>query len=354
MISSIVLKSENQLPEKMNPFLEAASSIFILTDSNVAEHCLPSLLSRVEALGSADIIEVDAGEASKSIEICSHIWSHLLENNAGRDSLLINLGGGVITDLGGFVASTYKRGIPYIQVPTSLLAMVDAASGGKTGIDHGSVKNSVGTFSSPAAIFTDPTFLSTLPEKEWRSGFAEMLKHSLIADAAMWSKLSRIRQPDQKSVAPFLKKNISIKEKIAASDWKDQGERHVLNFGHTIGHALESYALATEQSLSHGEAVAYGMMVETLLSVKHNRLKPESGSEILDALLRWYSYNAFSFPSYDLLKGYLGNDKKNKSGKNRWVLLSEIGKADIHVSVTEKSVEQMYTKWVNASGRYSL
>ncbi|MCC6600832.1 MAG: 3-dehydroquinate synthase [Crocinitomicaceae bacterium] len=347
MTEAQLITSPEQLCSELDLRVSAASAVYILTDSEVAAHCLPVLLQKVPSLSKADIIEIEQGEYSKSIEIASHIWLHLLENHADRKSLLLNFGGGVVTDLGGFIGATYKRGIPYIHIPTSLLAMVDAAIGGKNGIDHGGIKNSIGTFSDPDTVLIDPSFLSTLPEKELRCGFAEMLKHSLITDAALWSETKRCRLQELSNRGSLIAKNISIKEKIVRTDPLERGNRQLLNFGHTIGHALESFFIENNTPMSHGEAVGYGMMVETLLSENCGSLNTAATAEILETLNLFFSRSAFVFPRFDALLPYLSNDKKNSEGKNRWVLLRNIGQAEAGVEISEESVEKIYTQWVS-------
>ena len=242
------------------------SKLFILVDENTHEYCLPTVLGNLETEIPFEIIEIEAGEELKTIETATQLWEILSEFEADRKSLLLNLGGGVITDLGGFVASTYKRGIPFINLPTTLLGMCDASIGGKTGIDHQFLKNIVGTFAEPQQIFVYPDFLRTLPFVELRSGFAEMLKHGLIADEKHWKDLSSIENLNPESIYPFIETSMKIKQNVVEIDFKEQNIRKTLNFGHTIGHAVESLFLQANQLIPHGEAVALGMICETHLS----------------------------------------------------------------------------------------
>src|SRR5690606_38544696 len=244
-------------------------SVFFLVDDNTHEHCLPLLLSEIHENILIEIIEIPAGEESKAIEIAVQVWETMSETQASRKSLMINLGGGMITDMGGFIASTFKRGIDLINIPTSLLAMVDASVGGKTGIDLNGIKNLIGTFAMPELTLIHPEFLQTLPEREFRSGLAEMLKHGLIHDKNHWLELIEIENFDFISIDYLIEKSVKIKQEIVEKDPFENGIRKILNFGHTIGHALESQLLQTENPLLHGEAISVGMMVESILSYEN-------------------------------------------------------------------------------------
>ena len=220
------------------------SKIFILVDENTHEYCLPTLLGNLETTASFEIIEIEEGEQSKNINTAVQLWEILTEFSADRHSLLICLGGGVVTDIGGFIASTYKRGIPFIYLPTTLLAMADAAVGGKTGIDHLFLKNIIGTFAEPKQIFLFADYLRTLPFPQLKSGFAEMLKHGLIADAGHWQELISIENElSTEKIAPYLLQSAELKQKIVQKDFHEKHIRKILNFGHTVGHAVESLFL---------------------------------------------------------------------------------------------------------------
>ncbi|XHR97363.1 3-dehydroquinate synthase family protein [Mucilaginibacter sp. UC70_90] len=243
------------------------SKFFILADENTGAHCLPLLTSKLTDFNNYDLIEVSSGEESKNIDFCVGVWKMLIDFGADRKSLMINLGGGVITDMGGFAASTYKRGIDFVQVPTTLLSQVDASVGGKTGIDVDGIKNIIGTFTMPKAVFIAHEFLQSLPPRQILSGLAEMLKHGLIVDAAYWNKLknSDLKNPS----VELVHRSVQIKNEITIQDPHEKGIRKALNFGHTIGHAVETYSLLhDEDSLSHGEAVAIGMICESYLAHK--------------------------------------------------------------------------------------
>src|SRR5690554_6762169 len=263
---------ENQF-DSLNKFLKerSYSKIFILTDRNTGEQCLPILIAGMPVDFEYDIIEVDPGEENKNIDFCIGIWKMLLDFGAERNSLLINLGGGVVTDMGGFAASTYKRGIDFIQIPTTLLSQVDASIGGKTGIDLDTVKNIIGTFTQPQAVFINVDFLKTLDKRQLVSGFAEMIKHAFIFDANYYQELKAF-DFDHPSEA-MIYRSVQIKNEVVKEDPKESGLRKILNFGHTIGHAVETYSIDNDKdSLVHGEAIAIGMICEAYLSHKYNGL----------------------------------------------------------------------------------
>src|ERR1700761_3631776 len=241
------------------------SRFFVLTDENTAKYCLPLLREKLGDTENFDIIEINAGEESKDIDFCIGVWKMLIDFGADRQSLLINLGGGVISDLGGFAASTFKRGIDFVHVPTTLLSQVDASVGGKTGIDIDSIKNIIGTFTQPKAVFIEYSFIETLPARQVLSGLAEMLKHGLIADAPYWETL---KGSDLSKPAPYLiYQSVAIKNRVVIEDPHERGIRKCLNFGHTIGHAAETYSLLNDSNaLSHGEAIVIGMICEAYLA----------------------------------------------------------------------------------------
>ena len=223
------------------------SKIFILVDTNTHDLCLPQFMANLESGEiSTEVMEMPEGEDHKTIDICLGVWEAMSQYNADRQSLLINLGGGVVTDLGGFVASTYMRGIDYINVPTSLLAMVDASVGGKTGVDLGVLKNQVGVISEGAMILIDISFLGTLPQNQMISGFAEMLKHGLITDKKYWTTLTNLQDLDISDLDQLIYDSVIIKNNIVAEDPREKGLRKTLNFGHTLGHAIESYFLEND------------------------------------------------------------------------------------------------------------
>lgn len=314
------------------------SKIYFLVDENTHEYCLPILLGNLETPLPFEIIEIEAGEDLKTIETATQLWEILSEFQADRKSLLINLGGGVITDLGGFIASTYKRGIKFINIPTTLLGMCDASIGGKTGIDHAFLKNIIGTFAEPEQIFAYPPFLKTLPFEELRSGFAEMLKHGLIADEKHWNDLISVGNLSADSISSYIQTSMKIKEKVVLEDYKEQNIRKTLNFGHTIGHALESLFLKVEKPIPHGEAVALGMICETHLSFLENYISAETSAMIIEQIRKFYPYISISEFSGEEILSLMKNDKKNSDGKISFSLINSIGECKFDCSVSEKNI----------------
>lgn len=321
-----------ELKNNLHAFLEdnyREKKIALLVDENTLEHCLPIIDAfQIDALLQCEILEVEAGEHSKSIEIATHLWQTLQELNFKRNDLLINLGGGMVCDLGGFVASCYKRGMDFIHIPTSLLAMVDASLGGKTGINLEHAKNQVGTFANAKAIFIDPVFLYSLPQRELISGLAEVIKHALIADKKVFEELKTIKPlNDEMRWLPIIQKAAEIKLNIVESDFTETGLRKVLNFGHSIGHAIESWAMLTNTHLLHGEAVAAGMIAEAWLSHVHASLT-KSELEEIEAVIDSH-FQRIEIPNEALsdIVAYLQNDKKNTSTLPSFSLLKHIGEA---------------------------
>lgn len=324
----------------LNTFLKhrAFSKIFILVDENTHEHCLPLLLPNLQTEIPFEILEIEAGEEMKTMETAAQLWEILAEFEADRKSLLLNLGGGMITDLGGFVASTYKRGIPFINIPTSLLGMCDASIGGKTGIDLKFLKNIVGTFAEPEAVFLFPEFLETLPEREFKSGFAEMLKHGLIADEKHWNDLTSLEKVTARNVSPYIEQSMKIKLDIVQKDFKERNIRKTLNFGHTIGHALESLLLQTELPITHGEAVAAGMICETKLSQLEGLINAEVADLIISKLKTVYGIVDLSSFSHEKILQIMVNDKKNSNGNINFSLITGAGNCNFDVQCLENNV----------------
>jgi len=313
------------------------SKVFVFADSTTAEVCIPVFQEFLPDLENFDIIETDPGEENKNIDFCIGIWKTLLDFEADRKCLMINLGGGVITDMGGFVASTYKRGIDFINIPTTLLSQVDASVGGKTGIDIDNVKNMVGTFSLPQAVFIETTFLKTLPQRELLSGFAEMIKHGLIADATYYQEL---KDSDYKHIsAAAIYHSVKIKNQVVLEDPFERGLRKILNYGHTIGHAVEGYALVNDKKpLTHGEAIAIGMICEAYLSAKYCNLSQGELTEIASYILSLYPKYEIKPKSFEDLLALMQSDKKNEGGFIMFSLLDEIGKCVFNCKVTKEDI----------------
>lgn len=300
------------------------SGIEVLVDEHTHKWCFPRFVQKTGL--SAEPLVVPPGEESKSVTILTQLWRSLLDRHADRRTLLINLGGGVITDLGGFVASTYKRGIPFAHIPTSLLGQVDAAIGHKTGIDFGDVKNSVGTFSPPEALVLDSGFLDTLPGEEMRSGMAEVLKHGLIRDALLWRELANGRI-DGIPGASVVQRAAEIKMEVVREDPREKGLRKILNFGHSLGHAAESAAMIAGAPVRHGDAVAAGMLMEAWLSHEKGRLSDTEWVDIRFVLTQVYPPLPLDQYDQDRMVDILRHDKKNRGSSIRIVLLEQIGRA---------------------------
>ncbi|WP_415327247.1 3-dehydroquinate synthase [Chryseobacterium sp. MMS23-Vi53] len=327
---------------QLNNFLheKSFSKIFILVDENTHEYCLPTLLGNMETDLGFEILEIEAGEEMKNIQTANQLWEILTEMQADRKALIINLGGGVITDMGGFVASTYKRGIQFINIPTTLLSMCDASIGGKTGIDLMHYKNMVGTFTFPEKIFVYPKFLETLPFKELRSGFAEMLKHGLIANKEHWNSLIQIHKLDVESVIPHIQTSMDIKQNVVDQDFHEKNIRKTLNFGHTIGHAIESLCLEQGNPILHGEAVAMGMICEAHLAFLEDLISEETANIIIENVQRYYPYLDISdFKDEDIFSLLL-NDKKNADSKINFSLLSGIGECTFDYQCSKKNITE--------------
>tara|TARA_R110002111_G_scaffold110212_5_gene169555 strand:+ start:36292 stop:37362 length:1071 start_codon:yes stop_codon:yes gene_type:complete len=326
------------------------SKIFILVDTNTHDYCLPKFLERLESGDiNIEVMEMPIGEDHKTIDICTGVWEALSEYNADRKSVLINLGGGVVTDLGGFVASTYMRGITYINIPTSLLAMVDASVGGKTGVDLGSLKNQIGIINEGEIVGVDTSFLDTLPQNEMVSGFAEMLKHGLIYDTAYWNTLTHLENLDLSDLDQLIYESIVIKNKVVTSDPKEQGLRKILNFGHTLGHAIESYFLenADKTPLLHGEAVAIGMLLETYLSTKVCGLSTQELEIISEGILKTFSKVEINKNDQKHIIELLQYDKKNSHGIVKFVLLEAIGQPKTDCIVSDALITEAFDYYAN-------
>lgn len=311
------------------------SSVFAIVDENTRRFCLPLLRPVVDRL---KLIVIPAGEQNKGLDTCQQIWSQLMEQKADRNALVINLGGGVIGDMGGFCASTFKRGMDFIQMPSTLLSQVDASIGGKLGIDFMQVKNSIGLFKDPQAVLVDSRFLRTLPKEEIRSGFAEIVKHSLIADREQWNKIKTIETLKDMEWDEYVHPSLLIKQRVVEQDPFEKGIRKALNFGHTVGHAIEGLALETNQPLLHGEAIAIGMVCESWLSHKMLGLPAAELQEITDFFLRIYDAYDLSHLPYDKLIQLMTNDKKNIGKAINFSLLPKAGTVSINQTCTPSRI----------------
>jgi len=312
---------ENSL-SKLN--VKTYSKVAILVDENTKINCL----EKIPKIDKSIIIEIQSGEENKTLKTCNHIWKQLTKHKFDRDSLLINLGGGIIGDIGGFCASSYKRGINFIHIPTTLLAMTDASIGGKLGIDFNNIKNQIGFFANPKSVIINPTFLETLSKKELESGFSEVVKHALISDINLWEM---IKNNDFKelNLEEIITYSVNLKNKIILTDPKEKRERKKLNFGHTFGHAIESYYLNNGNPILHGEAVFMGMILESEISNISDLEKKEIKNYILS------NFKLPNKPKKKELLKYLKNDKKNRNNKISFTLLDGIGNCTIDNLLTE-------------------
>jgi 3-dehydroquinate synthase len=288
------------------------SKVLILTDTNTKTDCLPVFLAKTKITNYC-IAEISAGETHKTLQTCEQIWQSMFEHGLDRKSLIINLGGGVIGDMGGFCAATYKRGIDFVQIPTTLLSMTDAAVGGKLGIDFQGIKNAIGVFKNPSAVFCDTDFLKTLSERELISGFAEVIKHAQIGNLVLWKQLLKIKNLGHADWTSILKHSLTVKVKVVKKDPFEQNLRQILNFGHTIGHAVESYFLNSKTPLTHGEAIAIGMFTEQYLVEKESNSLLEMGL----FLGKFFPKVAISEEIFPQLWELMQQDKKNAAGKVR-------------------------------------
>ena len=325
------------------------SKIFLLADKHTNECCTPIVLSVLATDIPLEIIEIEAGEPHKHIDTCTQVWYALSELGADRKSLLINIGGGVVTDLGGFVASTYMRGIPFINVPTSLLAMVDASVGGKTGVDLGALKNLVGVINNPQGVVIYPDFLATLPTEELRSGMAEMFKHGLISDEAYWHKMCNLSELTEAHLGSLIYESVVIKNEVVTQDPTEKGLRKTLNYGHTLGHAIESYCLQNpnRERLLHGEAIAIGMVLATYLSVKELGFSMDKCDQVKAVLGEYFKKQDFSYEEITDICQLMRFDKKNVSGNVHFVLLEAIGKPKIDCIVPYEEIYKAFEYYLN-------
>jgi 3-dehydroquinate synthase len=309
------------------------SKVSILVDENTLRHCYPLIKN---ALPIHELIQIASGEEHKNLQACSSVWQAMTDHTLDRHAALVVIGGGVLGDMGGFCAATYKRGIDFILIPTTLLAQVDASIGGKLGIDFNHFKNHIGVFQHPAFTLLHAGFLKTLPKAELRSGFAEIIKHVLISDEKLWNEIKEKSFEDQ-DWDNLIRHSVSFKSKVVAEDPKEKGLRKILNAGHTIGHALETYLLNTNKKVLHGEAIAAGIIAEAFISVERNLLSPQLLTDISQYILRVFGKINFTKNDYEGIAQLTIQDKKNKGNRVLCVLLEGIGKAkwDCEISLEE-------------------
>ena len=327
------------------PFAQSMSEyskIYLIIDEQVSAIWLNDLLEQCPEIHQANVMEIPNGEDGKDWDILKHILDQWVDDAADRQSLIINIGGGATTDLGGFAASIFKRGFDFFHVPSTLMAMVDASLGGKNGINFHGVKNIIGTFEAPNELIICPTFLTSLPDEALLSGMAEMLKHGLIKDQALWEALTSLDEISAETLTPFIQRNIQINLQIVEDDPFEIGQRKLLNFGHTIGHALESYSLEQNIQNTHGQCVAWGMIFACLISKSDELLNQDEAEEIIENLLDLYPLPS-ALPQWNVLEKYLIQDKKNQSGKLQFTLIKAIGKGIIQQSKSLSEVEPLWS-----------
>lgn len=311
-------------------------SFFILADENTEYYCLKTLKEYLPKSINIPVITVPSGEKQKNLQTAEKIWKTLSQYHADRDAVLVNLGGGVISDIGGFVASSYKRGISFINIPTTLMGMIDAAIGGKTAVNLNDTKNIIGSFKHPDSIFIKPVFLNTLSHFELLSGYAEILKYALINDTSLWDILKYKSFPEFDSLEDLISFSILIKAEIVEQDPYEKGIRKTLNFGHTFGHAFETFLNHKEQTISHGAAVAAGMICEAYLSMRINDLRKESFNEIEETIHLNFSKLSIYKNDIQELISIMKYDKKNQKDKINCSLLNSIGKCRYNQLIPEK------------------
>ena len=314
--------------------------IFVLVDETTNKFCW-TLVKDYLCLKDAQTIVIGATDRRKNLDTLVHVWESLQQGKATRHSLLINLGGGMVTDLGGFAASTYKRGINFINIPTTLLAMVDASVGGKTGINFGGLKNEIGVFNDAEFVLLDTNWLRTLDEENIRSGYAEMLKHGLIADETMWAELINfnLAQPNLRQLASMLDKSVRIKERIVTEDPHEKGIRKALNLGHTFGHAFESWAMK-RQPVLHGYAVAFGLIAELYLATTQTDFPTERMHQTVNFIRSYYGSLPITCNDYPELIELMHHDKKNRGNEINVTLLGGIGDIRINQTITEEDIKE--------------
>jgi len=313
------------------------SIIFILVDENTLEHCYPRFIQNLKTDKLIEVIEIESGEINKNLETCIGVWNAITELGGDRKSILITLGGGVITDLGGFVASCFKRGIDFVNIPTTLLSMVDASVGGKTGVDLGVLKNQIGLFANPKMVIVDDTYLSTLSQREIKSGTAEIIKYGLIYDIKLFNQIKDNKFLD---ISSLIFRSVEIKNEVVLKDPKEKNIRKILNFGHTLGHAIESFYLESEdkENLTHGEAIAIGMVCECYMASKLLEFPIEKVNAVKDVITSIYNKTNLLKKDFQSILSLLKHDKKNVNGQINFVLLNDYENFRIDCKVPENLI----------------
>lgn len=332
------------LPSELTSAIETVQPdrLFVLTDTTTLECCWP-VIRDLPVMQTAQLITIQPTDEAKTLESLASVWTALGEGGGTRHSMMVNLGGGMVTDLGGFAASTFKRGIPFINIPTTLLAMVDAAVGGKTGINFRGLKNEIGVFNTARYVLLDTRFLSTLDAANICSGYAEMLKHGLISDAETLSQLLRfdLDTPDLQQLQQIVARSVEVKERIVTQDPLEQGLRKALNLGHTVGHAFESLSLAQERTLLHGHAVACGLVCELYLSAVRCQFPQSLLRQVVNFVKENYSPFVITCKDYPQLYDYMTHDKKNTARTVNFTLLRDVGDICINQTATREEIYEM-------------
>ena len=315
--------------------------LFVLTDETTRALCLP-VVSGFSCLHDAQVITIKTGDVHKDLDSIAHVWEALQRGGASRHSCMINLGGGMVTDLGGFAASTFKRGIDFINIPTTLLAMVDASVGGKTGINFGGLKNEIGVFNNSRCVILSTLFLNTLDAENIASGYAEMLKHGLISTDSMWAELVNfdLSHPDLAQLQRMLADSVAVKQRIVEEDPLEHGIRKALNVGHTMGHAFESFAMKSGRPVLHGYAVAFGMVCELYLSTVKAGFPIDKMRQTVRFIHENYGRFSFTCDDYPVLLELMTHDKKNTAGIINFTLLGDIGDIRINQTATKAEIEE--------------
>ena len=338
MKNSVVLVGQESLPKAQLFFSKfQKEKIFILVDTNSKKYCLDLFISFFPLLKESIILEINDGESFKSLKTISFLTDQLIKHRAEKKSLLINLGGGVVSDLGGFLASVFNRGINYVNIPTTLLSQVDASIGGKTGVNFNHVKNKLGFFYHPRLVIVLPVFLKTLHQNELVSGFGEIYKYSLINDRHMWSLLKKMEFQLDSNLEKLISRCIIIKNNIVNKDMFDNNIRKVLNFGHTVGHAIESVYM-NDSKFNHGICVVIGMLCESYISNKLNYLTDSVFLEIQKILIS--KFNLSKIENIEMILSYIKSDKKNKNNNIQIITISEIGRVNFDNSVAEDDIKK--------------
>lgn len=336
IFTNLVASALDNIVTGLNP-----NGIFILVDENTENSVLPKIKTESSSIADVPVIKIKAGDTNKNIEALAHVWKQLGDLGATRSSLLVNIGGGMVTDLGAFAASTFKRGIKFINIPTTLLAAVDASVGGKTGINFNGLKNEVGTFCEADSVIISTSFFKTLPAEELKSGYAEMLKHALLTSTDEFNALTTtdITRLDDDELLELLRRSVEVKRRIVIEDPHEKGLRRSLNLGHTAGHAFETMAMERKAPVPHGHAVAYGLIVSLVLSHMKFRFPSEYLYRMANYILDNYGAFAITCDDYHHLLQLMGHDKKNEStGQVNFTLLKDIGSVECGVTIPHDDI----------------